>query len=320
MHRTATGHTSMRLAVVGLATVAGIFAVRTAAIAQELGSKSITSRSGIKLVLIPAGEFMMGSATTDPQGDDDERPQHPVRIGKAFYMGAHEVTVGQFAKFVDATGYKTEAERSAGGAVIDFNTGKVVVDRKYHWRNPGFEQTDRHPVVQISWNDAKAYCKWLTDHDRANYRLPTEAEWEYACRAGTQTRFASGDDESSLKGSANLADGALNNYQAIRWASAWDDGHAFTAPVGQFKPNAFGLYDMHGNVWEWCSDWYDPQYYKLGHNVDPRGPESGGVRVLRGGAWYYRPRDHRSAFRYRARPDLRDFMNGFRIVRETGGA
>jgi formylglycine-generating enzyme required for sulfatase activity len=285
---------------------------------DDSNQKTISNKIGMKLVMIPAGEFLMGSPSADAHSDQDERPQHRVRISKPLYMGVHEVTVGQFARFVEATGHETDAEKGVGGAVIDFNTGKVVVDRKYHWRNPGFEQGDDHPVVQVSWNDAMAFCKWLSESEGETYRLPTEAEWEYACRAGTSSRFSSGDDEASLRRFANIADGALNNHQAIRWASAWDDGHAFTASVGRFLPNAFGLYDMHGNVWEWCSDWYDAGYYKSSPEVDPTGPGAGTVRVLRGGAWYYRARDNRSAFRYRARPDLRDFMNGFRVVKPVG--
>lgn len=277
----------------------------------------VIDNTGNKLVLIPAGEFLMGAAETDAAADEDEKPQRRIRIGKPFYLGAFEVTVGQFGKFVADTGYQTQAEKTGGGAVVDFNTGKVVVKPELNWKNPGFPQTEEHPVVQVSWNDAVAYCRWLADREGATYRLPTEAEWEYACRAGTTTRFYSGDDEQGLRQVANIADGALNDHRAIRWASSWDDGYAFSAPVGKFQPNAFGLHDMHGNVWEWCSDWYSGKTYKNGEATDPKGPSTGTVRVVRGGAWYYRPQDNRATFRYRARPDLRDFLTGFRVVRET---
>ena len=138
---------------------------------------------------------------------------------------------------------------------FDFN-------EKYSWRNTGFEQTDEHPVVNVSWNDAVAFCKWLSKKEGKTYRLPTEAEWEYACRAGTTTRYYSGDDPETLAKVGNVADAALKaKFPDWKYTIKASDGYVFTAPVGKFKPNAFGLYDMHGNAWQWCADWYGEEYY-----------------------------------------------------------
>ena len=130
-------------------------------------------------------------------------------------------------------------------------------NEKYSWRNAGFEQTDEHPVVCMSWNDAVEFCKWLSRKEGKTYRLPTEAEWEYACRAGTTTRYYSGDDPETLAKVGNVADAAAKaKFPEWTWTIKASDGYVFTAPVGRFKPNAFGLYDMHGNAGQWCADWY----------------------------------------------------------------
>jgi formylglycine-generating enzyme required for sulfatase activity len=221
----------------------------------------------LELVRIEPGEFLMGS----PESDKDaiaaglEKPRRKVTISKPFYMGRFEVRRGEFRAFVAATGYKTDAER--GGPSSGLNAQKRILEHgpQFNWKNTGFEQTDDHPVVNVSWDDAKAFCAWLQKHPSTKAaglrvaRLPTEAEWEYACRAGTTTRFYSGDAPESLKGVANVGDESLKaKYKDAFDTVEWDDGYAFTAPVGKFKPNAFGLYDMHGNVAEWCEDFFGP--------------------------------------------------------------
>src|SRR5262249_25067582 len=144
---------------------------------------------------------------------------------------------------------------------------------KYTWRHVGWEQTDEHSVVNVSWNDTKAFCAWLSKKEGRPYRLPTEAEWEYSCRASSATRYPTGDDIERLIGRANIADFYYKEKDSsCTWNVEWEDGFAFTAPVGKFQPNPFGLYDMHGNVWEWCEDWYDTSYYKASPVEDPPAP------------------------------------------------
>jgi formylglycine-generating enzyme required for sulfatase activity len=291
----------------------------------------------MKLVRIPPGEFLMGSpeplevlSRAYPNYEfvriaelGDDRPAHKVRITKAFYFGIHEVTIGQFKQFVEESSYRTEAERDGtGGYGIDLKTREWVPGRRpeYSWRNPGFPQRDDHPVVNVTWNDAMAFCRWLGQKERQTYRLPTEAEWEYACRAGTTSRYHCGDLPESLAKAANIYDASSRKVfpEWGRYALKSDDGYPFTAPVGSFRPNAFGLYDMHGNVWEWCSDWYDEHYYARSPIDDPQGPPSGRLRVRRGGGWHGWPLYVRSAFRNFNTPQSRYLNLGLRVVREEG--
>ena len=230
-----------------------------------------------------------------------------------FYLGVTEVTRGQFRRFVDETGYKTEAERDGkGGCGLNVSDQ----DPRYTWLNPGFEQTDEHPVVNVSWNDAGALCEWLSRTEGQTYRLPTEAEWEYACRARTTTMFFNGDNPGSLAAVGNVADATLKTKYP-NWADpgAAPDGFVYTAPAGQFQPNAFGLYDMHGNVWEWCRDWYDAEYYKRSPVADPPGPPPAAQRVVRGGSCFDSAWNCRSAFRRGRPPELRYYSVGFRLAR-----
>ncbi len=260
----------------------------------------ITNTIGMKLVYIPAGEFMMGSPSNDKDSNDWERPQHQAKISKGFWMGVYEITVGHFQRFVDDTGYKTDAEKEGWASAPDGNSwGKV---NGANWKNPGFSQTDTHPVVNVSWNDAISFCEWMSRKENKTYRLPTEAEWEYACRAGSTTRFCFGDSDSGL-----------DDYV---WYG-YDKSGKQTHPVGQKKPNGFGLYDIHGNVWEWCQDWYGESYYSNSPEVDPQGPSSGESHVLRGGSWLSSPRFCRSANRGRNMPDARLYHSGFRVVLES---
>jgi len=189
---------------------------------------------------------------------------------------------------------------------------------QYTWEKPGFAQTDEQPVTNVSWHDAAAFCEYARGVEGDTWRLPTEAEWEYACRAGTTSLWASGDDERDLRSMANVADASLKlawpKAPILPFVSVWDDGHAFAAPVGRFGPNAFGLHDMHGNVWEWCHDWYDPAYGRRSPREDPSGPVSGSARSCRGGSWNQAVAACRSAFRSGRAPTDRDFDGGFRVV------
>ena len=249
----------------------------------------------MKLALIPAGSFMMGSPVSEKGRRADEGPQHKVTISKPFYMGVTEVTVGQFGAFVADSGYKTDAEKEGWGYVYKGGWSKLA---GASWRKAQFTQTADHPAICVSWNDAVAFCRWLGKRTGKNSRLPTEAQWEYACRAGTKTRFYFGEDE------AQLAEHA--------WYRANSDMR--THPVGRKKPNAAGLYDMYGNVWEWCADFYAKGYDAKAKTVDPTGPASGTARARRGGPWIDPPGYLRSASRHSSVPDHRNDIVGFRVV------
>jgi formylglycine-generating enzyme required for sulfatase activity len=313
-----------------------------AAPAPAAAPGSMTDSIGMRLVRVPAGEFLMGSdespqalASAFPHADPerlkdltDEAPVHRVRISRQFWLGAYPVTVGEFRRFIDLSGYVPESVRDRTGA-YGFNAnydpsrkerGDLFEGRdpRYSWQNPGFAQTDQDPVVNVTWNDAVAMAKWLSQREGATYRLPTEAEWEYAARAGTRTRFPGGDDPQVLLQTANTFDAET----ALRWprwreqAGQGSDGYPFTSPAGSFAPNAFGLYDMIGNVWEWCADWYGEDYYAHSPATDPQGPASGKVRVRRGGSWHTWPLYARVAFRNWNTPQTRYVLVGFRLLRE----
>ena len=268
----------------------------------------------LEMALIPAGSFVMG----DDSGLDDEKPAHKVTITKPFYLGLYEVTIEQFRQFVDATGYGTDAEKGAGfrgafGWVPD--TMEFKMNETYSWRNTGFVQSDIHPVVNVSWNDAMEFCRWLSGKDGKAYRLPTEAEWEHACRAGTTTRYSHGDDSEELVKVGNVADAAFEmQFPELKGEIQANDGYAYTSPAGSFLPNSFGLYDMHGNVWEWCADWYDPEHYAKSPANDPSGPATGEERVYRGGGWFNCARGFRSASRSGGLAENRHLTLGFRVA------
>ncbi len=293
--------------------------------------KEWTNSIGMKLALIPAGEFLMGSDESDPDAYDDEfvdkaagkMQKHRVRITRPFYLGVTEVTRGQFRRFVDEAGYQTEAEKkdSKGGYGWNEATKQFEQDPKFTWQNAGFEQTDDHPVVNVSWNDAQAFVAWLSRKEGKTYRLPTEAEWEYACRAGTTTRYVFGDDPEGMAAFGNIADGTLKEkYPNWQWATiAARDGYVYTAPVGRYKSNKWGLFDMHGNVYEWCSDGYAADYYKESPVDDPPGATQAACRVVRGGSWINNPRFARSAYRIRNVPGNRGSYLGFRVALEESG-
>ncbi len=273
-----------------------------------------TNSLGMKLVKVAAGEFIMGSPE-DEEGHNESEAQHKVRITKPFYLGQHEVTVGQYRKFVEATAYKTSLERDGKpGFGYDADLKAIEILPKFTWKNTGFG-TDEHPVVNLKWDDAMAFCKWLSEKEKQTYALPTEAQWEYACRAGTKTRYSTGEAEESLQGFANVSDAAfLAKYADATWSVEWSDGHPFSSPVGSLKPNAWGLHDMHGNAWEWCADWYAADYAKDAPADDPPGPKTGEIHIVRGGAFTNRFRWVRSADRDAKRPGYRYNFTGFRVM------
>jgi formylglycine-generating enzyme required for sulfatase activity len=236
--------------------------------------KLITNSIGMKLTLIPAGEFMMGSPDSDRRAGSAEKPQHQVRITKPFYLGVTEVTQGQYEK--------------------------VMGKNPSRFKESGLDA----PVEMVSWDDAQEFCRKLSELSEEkkagrHYRLPTEAEWEYACRAGSAKKYCYGDDESRLVDYA--------------WYGKNSDGK--THQVGRKKPNAWGLYDMHGNVWEWCADRYDRDYYAKSPRDDPIGPSEGSFRVFRGGGPGWGREVCRSACRpdSRAAPGFRHFVLGLRV-------
>jgi formylglycine-generating enzyme required for sulfatase activity len=265
-------------------------------------------------ILIPPGEFLMGTADQERTqllqqarvaGDQwsldqipSEGPRHRVRITRPFWLGRCEVTVGQFRRFVDQTGYQTDAERDGIGGYAVVN-GSWVQHPKFVWNGDhDFPQTDNDPVVFVSWNDAEAFCQWLSKHLDVEFRLPTEAEWEYACRAGTTTPWCGGSDDADLR--------------EYGWFGATSAGKLH--PVGQLRANGFGLYDMHGNVWEWCADWYAADRYGPSPMDDPTGPLTGSSRIQRGGDWFYSSQQCRSAKRVFGSPGDRSVSLGFRLA------
>lgn len=220
----------------------------------------VHEKTGIELVFVPAGEFLMGSPPNEP-GSETDNDHHPVRISKPFYVGKYEVTQQQWQPLMG--------------------------------NNPSYFQGGAKPVGQVSWNDVQGFLKKAG----GGLRLPTEAQWEYAARAGSTTKFCFGDAEDSLKDYGWFA---ANTYRTTR-------------PVGRKKPNVWGLYDMYGNVWEWCSDWYDETYYNESPAADPQGPVSGQERVLRGGSWATSAAYCHSAYRHSNDPSYLYYGYGFRV-------
>ena len=289
----------------------------SACIACPVGAgEPLENSIGLKLIRVPAGEYLMGSPPTE-KGRRNDEPRRRVTLTRAFEIGQFEVTRGQFRTFVEATKYKSDVERGIrGGYGFDAETSKLAgPDKKYAWHFTGFPQSDEHPVVNVTWNDALAFCLWLSKKENRVYRLPTEAEWEYACRGGSKTAFCNGDDLEKVIEVGNIVDQDAKAKFADRIAVAGRDGFVFTAPVGQFKANGFGLHDMHGNVWEWTADWFGPP--PTADQTDPRGPETGKDKVIRGGDWYHDWSFARSAQRFPIHPTLYRRHAGFRVVRET---
>ncbi len=277
------------------------------------------------MVYIPGGTFMMGSPTSESERKNDET-SHQIIVSD-FYIGKREITVEEFHHFVNDTGYQTTAEEEGNGYVLGVD-GKPGYHKGFNWLNPGFSQRNSQPVTQVSWYDAVMYCNWLSRQEgvrevyaisrsgnnrdviwntNANgYRLPTEAEWEYACRAGMTTPFSTGNNITTEQANYNGNMPYNNNTKGIFREKTTD--------VGIFSPNAWGLYDMHGNVWEWCWDRYGN--YDNETLIDPKGTISGSRRIVRGGSWGSPGEDLRSSRRYWTEdPVRRSSYLGFRVVR-----
>ncbi len=248
-----------------------------------------------EMVVIPAGTFLMGSPEKEEGRYGDEGPQHKVTIGARFAIGRTPVTVGEYRQFVEVTHHRHE------GGMRVWTGSEWKDDASKSWQDPGFAQADRNPVVGVSWRDAVAYCEWLAKETGEAYRLPSEAEWEYAARAGTTTRYWWGD--AITPKNANYVESKLGK----------------TTEVGAYPPNPWGLYDLHGNVWEWVEDvWHDS--YKGAPTdgsawTEGEGKDSSRLRVIRGGSWYFNPWGLRSAGRSRDLPDFRNDYLGFRVAR-----
>jgi formylglycine-generating enzyme required for sulfatase activity len=266
-----------------------------------------------EMAVVPAGTFTMGSPASEVGRYDHEGPQHPVTIGKPFAVGKFQVTFDQFAAFVAETVY------DAGSKCYAFEAGSKLGQKQGRsWRNPGFAQNGSHPAVCLNWNDANAYVAWLAKKTGKSYRLLTEAQWEYAARAGTTTRYSFGDDEKDFCRYGNGADQTAKSK--ITGTQNWtflpcSDGYAYTAPVGSFSPNGNGLYDMHGNALQWLEDCWHDNY--TGASTDGSAWVSGDCsrRVLRGGSWSNNPGDLRAANRGNYTTVTRIDGWGFRLGR-----
>jgi formylglycine-generating enzyme required for sulfatase activity len=267
----------------------------------------------MKMRLIPPGEFLMGSMQeqitkmkkelANAGGDktwldtiDCEGPIHTVQLTNPMYLGTYEVTVSQFRKFVESENYKTEAERDGKGGKIPGQAWQYKYAAETSWQKPWkVPAQDDQPVLQVSWHDAQAFCKWLSEKEGQEYRLPTEAEWEFACRAGSAGLYSFGNDASEQKAYA-----IVNEKEPQR--------------VGLRRPNGFGLFDMDGNAWEWCLDWFVPRYAGVTEK-NPRGPETGVTRAFRGGSYHLYPWAARCAMRSSDGPSERTHDTGFRVAR-----
>jgi formylglycine-generating enzyme required for sulfatase activity len=270
-----------------------------------------------EMVVVPAGRFTMGAAPGEEEAENlhanfrgRSAPRIDVSIPGPLAVGKFEVTRAEFARFVADTGHAT------GSACRTFENGTYEERAGRTWRAPGFAQDDRHPVVCVSWDDARAYVQWLSRKTGKGYRLLSESEWEYAARAGTTTRRPWGDTAEAGCGYANIADASARRIMAgMTWGTACDDGHAFTSPSGAYRPNAFGLHDMLGNVLEWTADCWNENHAAAPPDGSARSTGDCTRRVLRGGSWDIVPEGSRSASRNRNTADDRNDNYGFRVAR-----
>ncbi len=278
---------------------------------------------GMKMVRIPSGAFVMGSSEADiawamtslaqgqPISLENEFPFHKIRITRPFYLSSTEVTVEQFKAFADETGYVTDAVDQGGGRAYDTKDNRFERKAGTSWKNPGWTIAPDQPVTVVSYDDAKAFVEWLTAKEKLPYKLPTEAQWEYAARGGRpMATFPWG--ETPVDGrKANFADKNTD----FEWRDRnIDDGYKYVAPVGSYEANGYGLYDMAGNVLEWVRDHYGEDYYRYTPEIDPEGPGHGENRVTKGGDWSFGPVSLRCAFRGWSRPEMAFNNTGFRVA------
>ncbi len=308
------------LQLILLITACGLLACTGLVSAAEPGHPSTPHQVGTvwrdcpgcpEMVVLPAGAFAMGSSETEQGRADDEGPLHTVHV-TSFALGKNEITRGQYAVFVKQT------KHSSDGKCWTLEDGKFEQRSERDWRAPGYPQQDKHPVVCINWSDARAYAAWLSRKTGKQYRLPSEAEWEYAARGNTRSARYWGEDPAAACAYANTADQSAQAH--IQGATSWavhpcNDRFDYTAPVGSFKANAFGLNDMLGNVLEWVEDSYHPSYKDA--------PSDGSVwqgdeekHLLRGGSWNNAPINVRAAMRDASKPEARFSLFGFRLARQ----
>ncbi len=282
---------------------------------------SVTAgNSTIRMKLIKGGTFKMGSNSSE--AGKDEQPVHNVTLSD-YYLGTTEVTYGQFKSFIAASSYKTDAEKNGYSWIYEKEWKKKD---GINWRHNAAGETqnnNEHPVIHVSYNDALAYCKWLSQKTGRTFRLPTEAEWEYAAGNGSQhTKYSWGNGVPTTSNGGNVAD-ETKSPTGSSWSKkfeGYNDGYWLTAPVAQFGSNRYGLYDMTGNVWEWCSDWYGEDFYSSSPSHNPTGPSSGKKRVIRGGSWSYYPAYCRVANRDDLNPANSYINVGFRLASSSNGS
>lgn len=273
-------------------------------------SLPVPGASPIRLVGVLPFQAILGHAT------EHNNPPHEVVVTKPFSIASNQVTVEQFAAFVKATNYTSTAENAGNDTrrqVWAYQVTRIAPQAGLSWKNPGFPQGPDHPVTCVSWDDAQAFCIWLSGRTGRSVRLPTEAEWEYCARAGTTSRYWWGDDPSAANGAANLADQSMKaQFPQLRDSAPWDDSFPHTSPVGTYSPNPMGLHDMGGNVWEWCMDRYS-ETIAPGRSVDPAGAPTGDFRSFRGSSFFEFPPKGLST-RNGNQASIGSTVRGFRIV------
>jgi len=273
-----------------------------------------------ELVIVTAGSFMMGSSAFEDGREDSEGPEHRVIFRRGFAIGRTEISVKQFRAFVDRTGYKTDAERQGWSTVYDHHSGRLARRDDVSWEMDyeGRTAAEDDPVVHVSWNDATAYARWLSEGTGKAYRLPTEAEFEYALRAGKPTRYWWGDGVPRQVVENLTGENDFSRSQR-QWSTHFDgykDGYWGPAPVGSFSANPFGLYDIGGNVAEWVADCWHDTYLRAPADGSAWVNPGCKLRVVRGGYWAASPEQSRSAYRVSAAPEHRGARIGFRIARD----